>query len=265
MSGEWTGAGAQRIGSAERDAAIAALRAHAEAGRLTPEEYEDRQVAASRATTWGELTPLFADLPEPRPAPVAAALAQAPAPVPAAAGLPVPERLRETIMAVTPIAALILFFVTHSWLWFLAIPLMGALLYGRDRGHAPARPPLPLTVAASPRQSEGSENCGARPSPWSPPRWESSGASSATATAVSSAGSTGPRSPGVPSSSPVAMALSRTVTSRSSASAGRSAGRSGVTALRGDVAVAGCVVGRCLAHGHGLPRGRGVNHRRGPW
>ena len=40
----------------------------------------------------------------------------------------------------------------------------------------------------------------------------------------------GPRSPGVPSSSPVAMALSRTVTSRSSASAGRSAGRSGVTA-----------------------------------
>ena len=134
MSGEWTGAGAQRVGAAERDAAIAALRAHAEAGRLKPEEYEDRQVAASRATTWGELTPLFADLPEPRPAPVAAALAQAPAPVPAAAGLPVPERVRETIMSVTPIAALILFFVTHSWLWFLAIPLMGALLYGRDRG-----------------------------------------------------------------------------------------------------------------------------------
>ena len=45
-----------------------------------------------------------------------------------------PERVRETIMSVTPIAALILFFVTHSWLWFLAIPLMGALLYGRDRG-----------------------------------------------------------------------------------------------------------------------------------
>jgi hypothetical protein len=135
MSGDGSEQAAQRIGSAERDAAVAALRAHVEAGRLAPEEYEDRQVAAARATTWAELTPLFADLPEPRPAAVAAALAQAPAPVPAAAGLPMPERLRETIMSVTPIAALVLFFLTHHWQWFLVIPLMGALLYGRDRGH----------------------------------------------------------------------------------------------------------------------------------
>jgi hypothetical protein len=127
--------GAERIGSEEREQAVAALRAHADAGRLSPEEYEDRQVAASRATTWAELTPLFADLPDPRPEQVSAALAQAPAPVPAAAGIPLPARARETIMSVTPIAALILFFVTGHWWWFLVIPLVGALLYGGDRGH----------------------------------------------------------------------------------------------------------------------------------
>lgn len=28
---------------------------------------------------------------------------------------------------------MILFFVTGTWLWFLAIPLAGALLFGTDR------------------------------------------------------------------------------------------------------------------------------------
>jgi hypothetical protein len=36
-------------------------------------------------------------------------------------------------MAVTPLAALVLFFVTRSWIWFLAIPIAGALLYGSER------------------------------------------------------------------------------------------------------------------------------------
>jgi hypothetical protein len=36
-------------------------------------------------------------------------------------------------MAVPPLAALVLFFLTRSWLCFLAIPIAGALLYGSDR------------------------------------------------------------------------------------------------------------------------------------
>ena len=122
----------QRIGAAERDEAVAALRTHLEAGRLTPEEYEDRSVTASGARTWDELSPVFADLPEPRPAPVAAALART---GPASRGsLPaLPDSVRERIMAVTPLVALVLFFVTDTWLWFLAIPIVGALLYGNDR------------------------------------------------------------------------------------------------------------------------------------
>jgi Domain of unknown function (DUF1707) len=130
-------AGGQRLGAADRNAAVGALQAHYQAGRLTPEEYEDRSVRASRAMTWAEVAPLFADLPEPRPAPVAATLAAAAPPPSTPQGLvPIPDRTREAIMSLTPLLALILFFVTHSWLWFLAIPIVGIVLYGSDRGRS---------------------------------------------------------------------------------------------------------------------------------
>ncbi len=121
-----------RIGSQERDTAVAALRTHLEAGRLTPEEYEDRSVTASKARTWAEMAPLFADLPDPRPGPVAVELSRT---VPARAGVfpALSEGVKERIMAVTPLAALVLFFATHTWVWFLAIPIVGALLYGSER------------------------------------------------------------------------------------------------------------------------------------
>jgi hypothetical protein len=41
-------------------------------------------------------------------------------------------RHRDTVMALTPFVALALFFLTHSWLWFLVIPVMGILLFGAD-------------------------------------------------------------------------------------------------------------------------------------
>ena len=127
-----TTGGEARIGSAERDSAVAALRTHLEAGRLTPEEYEDRSVSASRARTWGEIAPLFTDLPDPRPGPVAADLART---TRAGTGAfpALSDGVRERIMAVTPLAALVLFFVTKTWVWFLAIPIAGALLYGSER------------------------------------------------------------------------------------------------------------------------------------
>lgn len=147
-----TGSG-ERIGSVERQAAISALDVHRQAGRLDAAEYEQRQVAAGRAQTWGEIVPLFTDLPEPRPAKVNALAAYEPpvpaspshwgSPQPGPAGTPgtsvervrgplLPDRTKETIMALTPFAALILFFTTHTWLWFLAIPIMGILLYGGE-------------------------------------------------------------------------------------------------------------------------------------
>ncbi len=39
-------------------------------------------------------------------------------------------RARHTIMGLTPIVALVLFFLTRSWMWFLAVPVVGVLVYG---------------------------------------------------------------------------------------------------------------------------------------
>ena len=131
-----------RIGTAERNAAMKALDAHLEAGRLGVEEYGDRSAKAAGATTADELEELFTDLPEPHPV-----LAGPPAPVAAAAPAvrdegtvaPRPGGFLDTaaprIMAVMPFVALALFFTIGGWWWFLLIPAAGAVLYGGRRGH----------------------------------------------------------------------------------------------------------------------------------
>lgn len=57
--------GPLRIGDAERDEAVGALGEHFVAGRLTQEEFEERSDQATRARYADELSPLFADLPDP--------------------------------------------------------------------------------------------------------------------------------------------------------------------------------------------------------
>lgn len=118
---------------AQRDAAIAALIVHREAGRLDSSQFEDRQVLADSAQTWSELDRLFVDLPEPhprRPQPQPAPAASVP---PASPDGPA-DLLAEwgpRLMAATPIIATILFFtVFRTWVVFLLIPLVGALVGG---------------------------------------------------------------------------------------------------------------------------------------
>lgn len=53
----------QRIGDAERDAAIEALREHMSAGRLTLDEFDERMNAVLGAKTQADLTAQFFDLP----------------------------------------------------------------------------------------------------------------------------------------------------------------------------------------------------------
>jgi len=53
----------QRIGDAERDAAIEELRAHMAAGRLTIDEFDERMGEALQAKTRPQLNFLFDDLP----------------------------------------------------------------------------------------------------------------------------------------------------------------------------------------------------------
>jgi hypothetical protein len=57
-----------RASDADRDHVTARLREHFAAGRLTPDELDERISAALNAKTHGELRQLMADLPEPAPA-----------------------------------------------------------------------------------------------------------------------------------------------------------------------------------------------------
>jgi hypothetical protein len=58
-----------RLSDADRDRAAALLRDHFEAGRLTAEELNERLTVTLRATTFGDLRCVLADLPEPAPVP----------------------------------------------------------------------------------------------------------------------------------------------------------------------------------------------------
>lgn len=72
-----------RASDADRDRAVAELRAHHDDGRLSVDDLEERVAAAYAAVTWGQLSGLFTDLPGHAPAPGPGA----PAPAPPAAGV----------------------------------------------------------------------------------------------------------------------------------------------------------------------------------
>lgn len=147
-----------RLSNDERERAVAALQAHAAAGRLDDAELQARTASARSAVTRGDLAPLFSDLPGPLHLDAHTAGPSAPAqavvpPVAPPAAAPYDrdpygqDRARPTsrwgllLVSVMPFIAVILFFVTsgiwgyqYSWLWFLLIPLAGALVYGIDGG-----------------------------------------------------------------------------------------------------------------------------------
>lgn len=56
-----------RLGTAEREHAVAALGVHFEAGRLTVELYDQRMARLMALETYGQVRELFADLPAPYP------------------------------------------------------------------------------------------------------------------------------------------------------------------------------------------------------
>ena len=139
-----------RIGHAERQAAVEALRHHHEAGRIDAQEYEERSVKADQARSRLELDELFTDLPQPHagrpvtnPESIQSTLTPgAPTQEPVVADQPaqrgvlnIGEPWATTIVSMSPILAVILFFVTDSWLWFLVIPLVALLVYGPDGRH----------------------------------------------------------------------------------------------------------------------------------
>jgi hypothetical protein len=123
----------KRVGTAEREDAIARLDEQWHAGRLDPGEHELRVTRAKGAVTQADLDVLFTDLPTPGSALESTGVL-------ATGGVRgFLDRGRETIMALTPFAALALFFTTGQWMWFLMIPVMGIVMYGPDGGRRSGR------------------------------------------------------------------------------------------------------------------------------
>jgi hypothetical protein len=99
-----------RASDADRQQVVERLRGALDEGRLKMDEYLERMGLAYEAVTYGDLVPLYRDLPEARPVAkpeAAAAPAPAPAPAPRAevvkrsgfAGLPTPVKVLWTIWA----------------------------------------------------------------------------------------------------------------------------------------------------------------------
>ncbi len=120
-----------RIGDAERNAAVEALQQHLASGRLTLDEFSDRSAKVVAARTQDDVAEVFADLPPIAGLPISYAAAS---PQPAGSGpLPVVSGNKNrpmliALVSATPFIALILFFITGSWLFFLGIPLVGAIV-----------------------------------------------------------------------------------------------------------------------------------------
>jgi hypothetical protein len=145
-----------RIGDAEREEALRALGEHMSAGRLDIDEYGERTAQVSTAKTRGELSALFADLPEPRPtfpAPAATRAASPPATAPheprAASPheppstdpvrrweqRPLAQRIGGAVMGVSWLLTVPLFLVVKTpWVFMLPLVLSVVLgsLWGKD-------------------------------------------------------------------------------------------------------------------------------------
>ena len=165
----------RRLSDHERDSAVAALRAHFEAGRLDHGEFEQRMQAALVARTASDIVPLFTDLPEPhptflataqptwntyppagRPAEPGAPSYGAPAPpygVPSGALVPrtptsppVPaqfDRTLDTVQALIWPVAIVLLLFGNTGFWPIIMAIIVSTAIGAYRGNRKRRQPPP--------------------------------------------------------------------------------------------------------------------------
>jgi len=112
-----------RISDADRDRAAAWLREHFTAGRLSPDELDERIAAALTATTAGDVRRIMADLPDPVPAPSQTRQSAPGASRPAAVFRRRPRTLPLAVFALT--AALVI--PGAGWLFLEFLQLVVAL------------------------------------------------------------------------------------------------------------------------------------------
>ena len=119
-----------RVGTAEREEALAALAEHHAAGRLDADDYEDRRGRATDAIVRRDLTSLFSDLPEPRPRLGAGAGKTVARTASGRSGAR--SKVANILVSLSPFIALVAFFRTDSWLVFLLIPIIAILARAID-------------------------------------------------------------------------------------------------------------------------------------
>jgi hypothetical protein len=112
-----------RIGDTERDDAARALGEHFAVGRLDRGEYDERMDAVFAAKTWGDLTPVFRDLPSP-------ALR---VPQPASQPMRRPHRSRHRLPFLPLLLLLIGVSVLAGTWWVFWLGLAAVLLVRRSR------------------------------------------------------------------------------------------------------------------------------------
>ena len=143
-----------RASDADRQEVVDRLRAALDEGRLKMEEYIDRVGHATEAVTYGDLAPLYADLPEsgavarPDPAPPAPAAAPPPSPplVTSRRGMPTALKVLWTIWGALVSVNLVIWFIVsvsahhliYIWPVWVAGPL-GAILLVVSAGTAQIR------------------------------------------------------------------------------------------------------------------------------
>jgi hypothetical protein len=114
-----------RASDADREAVVETLRVHAAAGRLDPEELEQRIEAVYAARLQSELPPLTADLPATRPAVAPPVRRRA-----------VPDLAPLLLLAVALVAVWALTGAGYFWpMWPIGVLALHAVKHGRTASH----------------------------------------------------------------------------------------------------------------------------------
>jgi DUF1707 SHOCT-like domain len=133
LEGEMNDRHHMRASDHDRQAVVDRLRGALEDGRLTMDDFLDRMQLALQAVTYGDLTPLYADLPAAPPAPAG------PAPAPLTA---VPSAARQCALAGLPVVLKVLWTI---WLTAVSVNVVVWALVSGTLGHLAY--PWPLWVA----------------------------------------------------------------------------------------------------------------------
>ncbi|WP_410577781.1 DUF1707 domain-containing protein [Amycolatopsis sp. lyj-108] len=130
-----------RISDQDRESALTALGEHMSVGRIDIDEYGERSAQVTAAKTRGELSGIFADLPEPHPFFDAPKAAVSEPGKPAWADIPPMQRIMGALLPILFIASIALIITTGVTWWFILVPIgisaVGEGIWGKgwDNAH----------------------------------------------------------------------------------------------------------------------------------